>query len=161
LVGGENRFFKKPDLSPAFFVVHHFVFYKIWKLWQNKFMIKKKGVVIAIQIIIAVLFVIGADWAGDTAKRLFHSYFADIFLPFGFYFLLILNEDIFKFLRKWYIKALIIFLLCATSETLQYFSIYALATVFDPVDYLMYSTGVLLASMIDNVFFKRVFVFWN
>lgn len=112
-------------------------------------------------ILTAGIFVIGADWAGKTVNQYFHSYFADIAIPFGYYLLLILIEDKYKFLEKWYIKAGIIFLLCSVSETLQYLGIYALAKVFDPLDYLMYALGVVLAAFFDRILFKKLFSFWN
>lgn len=112
-------------------------------------------------LIIAGLFIIGADWAGEKIRRLFHSYFADIAIPFGFYLLLILLEDKYKPFRNWYVRAAVIFVLCSLSETLQYFGIYALATVFDPFDYVMYASGVLLAAFTDRIIFRRLFYFWQ
>ena len=111
--------------------------------------IRKKTIVIGLELFIALIFFIGADWAGQSVHRFFHSYFADIALPFGFYFLLILIEDNFSFLRLWHNKALAIFLLVSTSEILQYFGIYALASVFDPIDFMMYASGLLLAALVD------------
>jgi hypothetical protein len=105
--------------------------------------------------VIALVFIIGADWAGDSFHRLFHSYYADLALPFGFYFLLTLVEDRWQALRPWYAKALAVFLLTATSEVLQYFGIYALARVFDPLDFAMYASGVLLAALVDEQLISR------
>lgn len=110
---------------------------------------KKVKIIIKIELFIALTFFIGAEWAPDAIHRFFHNYFGDIVIPFGFYFLLILNETTFSFLRPWYTKALVIFLLVSTSEILQYFGIYALATVFDPVDFIMYAGGVLSAAFFD------------
>jgi hypothetical protein len=118
---------------------------------------KKRAIVIGIELFIALIFFIGADWAGQSAHRLFHSYFADIALPFGFYFLLIVNEDSFLFLRPWHNKALAVFLLVSTSEVLQYFGIYALASVFDPIDFLMYASGVLLAALADTKLISKYY----
>lgn len=121
----------------------------------------KKAIVLFIMLLIASLFLIGADWAGPATNRLFHFYFADIAIPFGYYFLLFLVEEKFEILKKWYVKAAAIFLLCSLSETLQYFGIYALARVFDPLDYLMYAIGVLSAAFFDRILFKRIFGFWS
>lgn len=110
---------------------------------------KKITIVIGIEFCLALIFFIGADWASESVHGFFHSYFADIALPFGFYFLLIPNEDAFLILRPWHNKALAVFLLVSTSEVLQYFGIYALATVFDPIDFVMYAGGVLLAAVAD------------
>jgi hypothetical protein len=121
----------------------------------------KKTIIVSNLLVIAGMFFIGADWAGERVRRLFHNYFADIAIPFGYYLLLILVEDKFKPLKKWYVKAGVVFGLCAISETLQYFGIYALARVFDPYDYLMYAAGTVLAVFADRVLFKRMFNFWN
>jgi hypothetical protein len=118
---------------------------------------KKITIVIGIELFISLIFFIGADWAGESVHRFFHSYFADIALPFGFYFLLILNEDSFLFLRPWHNKALAVFLLVSTSEILQYFGIYALASVFDPFDFLMYASGVLLAALADTKLISKYY----
>lgn len=120
----------------------------------------KKTIVIITLLIIASFFIIGADWASKTVHILFHSYFADIAIPFGYYLLLVLVEDKYKPFQKWYTKASVVFILCALSETLQYFGVYALARVFDPLDYAMYALGVVLASFVDRIIFKRIFGFW-
>jgi len=121
----------------------------------------KKTIIVTTLLIIASLFFIGAEWASETIHRLFHSYFADIAIPFGYYLLLILLEDKYKLFKKWHIKAGAVFTLCALSETLQYFDVYALARVFDPMDYVMYALGVLLAVFADRILFKRMFNFWH
>jgi hypothetical protein len=120
----------------------------------------KKTIVVITLLFIASIFVIGADWASETLHQLFHSYFADIAIPFGFYFLLVLLEERYTLIKKWYIKVGAVFFLCTLSETLQYFGVYALARVFDPLDYLMYALGVVLAAFVDRIIFKRVFGFW-
>ncbi len=119
----------------------------------------KRTIIVITLLIIASIFVIGADWTNDTIHRFFHSYFADIALPFGFYFLLVLLENKYEPIKKWYIKAGSVFVLCASSETLQYFGVYALARVFDPLDYLMYAIGVVLAAFVDRVIYRRMFSF--
>ena len=121
----------------------------------------KKPVVVLLMLFIASLFLIGADWAPAPIPKYFHFYFADIAIPFGFYFLLSLMEDRSPLLKRWFIKAILIFGLCSLSEFLQYFGIYALASVFDPIDFLMYALGVSFAACIDRLVFKRIFRFWD
>lgn len=111
---------------------------------------KKVKIVIGIELFIALIFFIGADWAGEGVHRFFHNYFADIAIPFGYYFLLFLIEDKFSFLRPWPNKALVVFLLVSISEMLQYFGIYALARVFDSIDFVMYASGILMAAFVDT-----------
>ena len=122
---------------------------------------KKTAIVVAIQLIIASFLFVGVSERYPTLKMLFHSYFADIFLPFGFYFLLVPNEPTFKFLKKTRTKALLVFSLGATSEVLQYFGIYALAITFDPVDFVMYAAGAALAVLVDTQILPRLLGFWR
>ena len=118
---------------------------------------KKVAIVVGVELFIALIFFIGADWAGESVHRFFHSYFADIALPFGFYFLLILTEDRCRFFRTWHSKTLAVFAFAATSEVLQYFGIYALARTFDPFDFVMYANGVLLAALLDKQVISRCY----
>lgn len=122
---------------------------------------KNKIIIVCVQLLIALGFVIGADWASDSFHRLFHGYYADIALPLGFYFLLKILEDKYAFLRPWYWKATAVFLLVSTSEILQFFGIYAFARIFDPLDFLTYASGVLLAAFIDRVLFTKMFNSWE
>jgi hypothetical protein len=131
------------------------------KLWPGVKCANKKTIVVVTMLVIAVIFIIGADWAGEKAIRLFHRYFADIAIPFGYYLLLALIEEKYKFFKNWYIKAGAFFVLCSLSETPQYFGVYALATVFDPFDYIMYALGVDLGVFFDRIIFKRMFSFWK
>ena len=122
---------------------------------------KKKIIVVSIQLLIALGFVIGADWASNSFHRFYHSYYADIALPLGLYFLLKISEYKYAFLRPWYWKATAVFLLVSTSEFLQFFDIYAFARIFDPLDFLAYASGVLSAAFMDRVLFKKVFNSWE
>jgi phosphoglycerol transferase MdoB-like AlkP superfamily enzyme len=117
--------------------------------------------IVSLQLILAVLFITSKTWMSGPLQIYYQSYFADLLIPFSFYFLLILINDKHKYLRRWWARSLSVFALCSLSETLQYFGIYALATIFDPVDYLMYGLGVLLAAFIDRQLFTRAFSFWN
>lgn len=122
---------------------------------------KRVRLIVFLQIIIAALLVIGASWAGEAVDILFHSYFADIFLPFGFYFLLLMVADKSKFVNTWWKRAIAVFVLVTTSETLQYFGIYALASVFDPLDLVAYGLGILLAILTDRKIFAKNLSFWD
>lgn len=125
-------------------------------------LLNKTSFVIVLELLIAALIVLGARLTDPSWLMLYHSYFADVALPFGFYFLLTLRgEAQFPLLRPWWGKALAVFALCAMSETLQYFGIYALAITFDPLDYLAYGLGVLLAALVERQVLARLFVFWD
>lgn len=122
---------------------------------------QRRIAVVSIELVVAALLVAGANLVDPALRLLYQCYFADMALPFGFYFLLSAQEGSVAALRPWWAKALAVFALCATSETLQYFGIYALARVFDPVDYLMYGAGVLLAAFVDTRIFAQIFGFWK
>ena len=122
---------------------------------------KKKLLVVGIELILGLLHVIGIG--RHSSERIFTlsaSYFSDLALPFGFYFLLALNEENVPFLRHWWAKAGIVFLMAALAEIGQYFGLYVLGRTYDPIDFLMYAAGVLLAALVDGLF-SRVFRFWE
>jgi Na+-transporting NADH:ubiquinone oxidoreductase subunit NqrD len=123
--------------------------------------ISKKTLVVLLMLSIALCFVVGANWANGSIRRWYSSYFADIAIPFGYYFLLILVQDKVSVLKRWVAKAGAVFALCALSETLQYFGVYALASVFDLWDYAMYGAGVLLAAFVDRVVFTKAINSWE
>jgi len=122
---------------------------------------KKKIVVVSLQIVVAALLILGANLSTGTLRIIYYSYFADVIIPFGFYFLLSLTQDKHSVFEKWQVKALSVFLLCAISETLQFFGIYALASVFDLFDFVMYGLGVLVAAFVDRVLFTKYLPFWD
>ena len=122
---------------------------------------KKKYLVIGIELILALMHVIGIG--RHFSGRMFTlsaSYFSDLALPFGFYFLLTLSEEKTEFLRKWWVKAGIVFLMATFAEVGQYFGLYILGWTFDGIDIVMYAAGVLLAAFVDWLF-SIVFKFWK
>ncbi|MEN8248436.1 MAG: hypothetical protein ABFS32_05855 [Bacteroidota bacterium] len=123
---------------------------------------KRTYVVVALMLLIATAFIFRpASYLPYKGYILYHSYFADVMLPFGFYFLISLNEKTFPWLRKWWLKVLIIFAGATTSEILQYFDIYAFGVTFDPLDIVAYGTGAMLAAGVDQLVFPKVFGFWK
>ena len=123
--------------------------------------LRRTLVVIGIMLFIAFVhaFRMGTYFEGRL-YTLYYSYFSDIIIPFGFYFLLSLNDRTVIFLRDWRMKAGIVFLACTLTEILQAFGIYFLGVTFDPVDIAMFGVGVLLAVFVDRVVFRRVLPFW-
>ena len=122
----------------------------------------KLAIIIAIELLLALVHALRIGTLLDGRwYELYYSYFSDIVLPFGWYFLLCLSEASYRILGHWSRKAVIILALMTIAETLQYFGIYAFGTTFDPVDYVMYGLGVLLAVFVDRQVFARVFDFWT
>jgi len=60
---------------------------------------------------------------------LYYSYASDILVPIAFYFLLCVNDIQIRFLKKWYVKALIIFALTTSTEIMQALGVYILGVI--------------------------------
>lgn len=123
---------------------------------------KRRAVIISIMLLIALAHIIdiGRHLQG-TLFDLFKSYFSDIVLPFGFYFLLFMDEQWIPILKRWEVKLAVMVLLPSIAETCQYFGIPVLGSTFDPLDYLMYAIGATLAALVDKQVFSRIFGFWT
>ncbi len=123
---------------------------------------RRGAVVVGIMLLIAAAHIIGiGHYLGGELSVLYSSYFSDIVIPFGYYFLLCLNESQWRFFSRWEMKAATVFLLASVAETLQYFGIPVLGSTFDPLDYLMYAIGAISAAVVDRQVFARVLGFWN
>ena len=118
-------------------------------------------IIILIQVAIALIHVfrLGQIFQGQ-AYNLYYSYFSDIILPFGMYFLLTLNDVTISVFRKWYVKAGLIFALTTFAEICQFFGIDVLGVTFDPIDILMYGIGVSIAVIVDVKVFNKYLRFW-
>ena len=125
------------------------------------FSVPKILIIILIQVTIALMHVfrLGQVFQGQ-AYQLYYGYFSDFIIPFGAYFLLTLNDATIPVLRKWYVKAGLIFALAAFAEICQFFGIEVLGVTFDPFDILVYGMGVLAAAFIDVKVFSKYLGFW-
>ena len=106
------------------------------------------------------LFRLGTYLHGEL-NILYYSYASDIMIPFGMYFLLSINDIQIHFLRKWQVKALIVFGITTFTEVMQAFGVYFLGVTFDVLDILMFAAGVFLAVLFDKIVFKRFIPFWD
>ena len=121
----------------------------------------KKAIIIGIQFFLAALHILGpGQYLSDSWRSLYQSYFSDLVLPFGLYFLLCASEDSLPFLQHWQARALAAFLAPATAESLQAFGIHAFGATFDPLDILMYAIGVALAVLVERKLFSKL-NFWE
>ncbi|MCP4978064.1 MAG: hypothetical protein GY931_18090 [Maribacter sp.] len=91
----------------------------------------------------------------------YQSYAGDLLIPFGAYFLLCMNEIQLPFLRKWFVKALIVFCVMTFSEIMQLFGVYLFGVTFDLADILMYAIGVMVAVFFDKQIFERALPYWK
>ncbi len=123
---------------------------------------KRTYIIVTIQLLMAAAFLFRAgSFLPDWAHIFYQSYFADLVMPFSFYFLLSLYEKAMPFLRNWTMKGGIIFGIMTTTEIFQYFDIYMFGVTFDPVDILAFAIGTIAAVVADQLIFPRVFSFWR
>jgi len=91
----------------------------------------------------------------------YYSYASDLMLPFASYFLLSMNEIQIRFLRKWYVKMIIVFSVMTFCEVMQLYGVYFFGVTFDLIDILMYGIGASSAAFIDKQIFERFIPFWK
>ena len=112
--------------------------------------------VVGIMLIIALIhaFRVGTYLPGKMFT-LYYSYFSDIVVPFGMYFLLFMADVHIRFLRDWRVKAMLVFGVASSTELMQAFGVPLLGRTFDPLDFVMFGAGVLLAVLTDRFLFDR------
>ena len=117
---------------------------------------------------VTIMLIIGAihafrlgSYLDGEAYILYYSYASDIIIPFGFYFILSMNEIQIKFLQQWYIKALIVFGMATFTEIMQAFGFYVLGVTFDIFDIVMFAIGVTIAVLFDKQIFDRLIPHWK
>jgi hypothetical protein len=97
---------------------------------------------------------------GSLVYTLYSGYFTDLVQPFGLYFVLCLFEGRLTWVRPWWIKALIVFLIPSTMELLQGLGLDVLGRGFDPFDFIAYAAGGLLAALVERRALARL-GFWS
>ena len=129
---------------------------------QIREMLRRMALIIGIMLVIALvhLFRVGTYLPGPLFS-LYYSFFSDIVMPFGMYFLLCLEDVYVRFLRDWRVKALLVFGIASTTEVMQAFGVPLLGQTFDPLDFVMFAGGVLLAAIVDRLLFDRLFTWWT
>jgi len=119
-------------------------------------------VVVGIMLLIALVhfFRVGTYLRG-TLFTLYYSYFSDTVVPFGMYFLLFLVDVRVRFLRDWRVKATLVFGVASSTEVMQAFGVPLPGRTFDPLDFVMFGGGVLLAALTDRFLFDRLLPCWS
>jgi len=112
---------------------------------------------ILIVLLVALIHIIGAGkWFHGSYRDLYSSYFSDIAVPFAFYFLLCVAERNWPWVAGWKMKAVILLGGCVLAESLQYFHVHFLGTVFDPLDVIAYIIGIAAAIVVDELLLQRL-----
>ena len=121
--------------------------------------IRKKVVITSIMILIALIhFFTGSNYKGPYPGFV-NGYLLDILVPFGFYFLLCLSK--FPLLKSWIVRSILVFGVASFAEIAQFFGVPIFGQTFDPVDFVMFGMGVILATILDIIVFPRIFDFWT
>ena len=121
--------------------------------------IRKKVVIVSIMVLIALIhFFTGSNYKGPYPGFV-NGYLLDILVPFGFYFLLGLSK--FPLLKSWIVKSVLMFGAASFTEIAQFFGVPIFGQTFDPVDFVMFGMGVILAAILDIIVFPRIFDFWT
>lgn len=122
----------------------------------------RRIVIVTLQLVIALVLVVGPGrtWSG-TARAWYFSYFADLVLPFGEYFLLYLIVADVSGLKHWSARCAVAFALPTLAECGQALGVPILGATYDPVDIIMYALGVGAAVAFDLLVLPRLFPFWR
>jgi hypothetical protein len=122
----------------------------------------RTAVVVGIMLLIALvhLFRVGTLLHGPLFT-LYYSYFSDVVVPFGLYFLLCLRDDRIPFLAPWRVKGLLVFGVASFTEVMQAFGVPLFGRTFDPLDIAMFGVGVALAAGLDAAILPRVLPGWR
>lgn len=131
------------------------------KLTLQPYLVHKIIVAIAVILIIAAIhiFRVGTYFSGRLFI-LYYSFFSDIVIPIGIYFLLCINDVSIPSLKNWKIKAAIVFVIAAATEVAQAFGVPILGSTFDPLDFVMFGLGIFIAIGLDYLF-SRILPFWS
>ena len=119
----------------------------------------KIGCIVLVLVAAMHAFRIGSYLEG-AAYIFYYSYASDIVMPFAAYFLLCMYDFQVRFIRQWYVKALLVFSLTTITEVLQSFGYYVLGSTFDYVDIFMFAIGVISAVVFDIHIFRRLIKNW-
>ena len=114
--------------------------------------------VTVIAVTVALMHILtGPDYTGPFPLFV-NGYLIDVLLPLSTYFLLsIINL---RWLKKWYVRAVVVLGFGYTVELVQYLGYDFLGSTYDPLDLLAYSLGVFMAVLLDLYVFPLVFPFW-
>jgi hypothetical protein len=109
----------------------------------------KRAVIVVICLLVGGLhFLVGPQYGGPFPVFV-NGYLIDLMLPFAMFLLLGLAKQ--RFLRRVWVRAAAVLMVGAAVETLQYFGVPVLGSVFDPLDYLAYAAGVVAGMVFESL----------
>jgi len=114
----------------------------------------QKHLVVGIAVLVALLhFPIGPSYAGPW-KPFVTGYLIDILLPFTMFLLLGIVQ--LEVIRRWWVRALVVFAVASTSEILQYFGVPLFGRTFDPLDFAAFASGILAGYAFEKLVVIRL-----
>ena len=121
----------------------------------------RKAVVITIALLVAGAHLFTGPGYRGPLRPFVTGYLIDILLPLSSYFLLVMASDTLPALHRWQVKVVIVFLVMSSAEVAQYFGKPVFGRTYDPLDFLAYAAGALLAALLDRVLLPRVLPMWR
>ena len=120
-------------------------------------MIKKLIITIIALTVGALHFLKGENYQGPFPIFV-NGYLIDILLPMTLYLLMSLFQN--KLIRSSLFRACAVFGFGCVVEAFQYFGYPIFGSIFDPLDFLAYASGVLIGILLDLVLLPRLIPFW-
>ncbi len=114
----------------------------------------RKVVVVLIAAAVGLLHFLTGPHYGGPFPTFVNGYLIDILLPFAMYLVLGFVQQ--PIMRRPVVRAVLVFFIGATSETLQYFGVPIFGQTFDPLDYLMFVVGIGLAIVFERTVMSRL-----
>ena len=113
----------------------------------------RKPVVVMICVGVAALHLVTGPTYNGLLRPFVTGHLIDLLLPFSSVLLLGVDPARTPWLRSSIRRALLVFILGAVVECCQYFGVHFFGRTFDPLDLLMYATGVTVAVGFERVVF--------
>lgn len=119
----------------------------------------KKAIIVGIQIFVASLhFLTGPSYSGPYPDFV-NGYLLDILIPFAWFFLLCLVD--LPILKRLVVRGLLVLFVASSVEIAQLFGVPIFGRTFDPLDFLAYGAGILMAAVLEFFVFEKFFDFWT
>ena len=113
----------------------------------------RKIIVVGICLLVGLLhFITGHEYRGP-GRVFVNGYLIDILLPFAMYLLAGFFRT--KLLQSSIIRAILVFIVGALSETLQFCGVPIFGRTFDLLDYLMFAIGVIAGILFERKLLSR------
>lgn len=113
----------------------------------------RKPTVIAVNVAVATLHLVAGPQYTGPFRSFVRGYLIDLTLPFALVLLLALGLERRPALAAPLVRGLLVFLFGLVVELLQYFGVPLFGRTADPLDLLMYLSGVALALLFERTFF--------